>query len=137
MRLWILACALLCFAAAGEAAPGGRDGVLAMLASQAKESDASFAAFSADRGRAFWTTPHSGGNPDTPSCTTCHTRDPHAVGETRAGKSIEPMAVSRSPQRFTDLAKVEKWFARNCKTVLGRACTPAEKGDVITYLASQ
>ena len=31
---------------------------------------------------------------------------------------------------------VEKWFARNCKDVLGRACTPAEKADVVAWLAA-
>jgi Domain of unknown function (DUF1924) len=137
MRLWILASALLCLALASEAAPAGRDTVLAMFASQAKQRDPSFAGFSPDRGRIFWTTPHTGGNPETSACTACHTQDPRAVGQTRAGKAIEPMAVSRNPQRFTDPGKVEQWFERNCKTVLGRVCTPIEKGDVITYLSSQ
>ncbi len=136
MRIRILASALLCLAL-GAAAPAGRDSVLAMLAAQAKQADPSFAGFSADRGRAFWTSTHSGGNPDTRSCTACHTPDPRAIGQTRAGKSIEPMAVSQNPQRFTDAAKVEQWFRRNCNTVLGSDCTPTEKGDVITYLTSQ
>jgi hypothetical protein len=137
MRLLLLTFALICLALASEAAPVGRDTVLATFASQARQRDASFAGFSAERGRLFWTTPHTGGNPDTPSCTACHTQDPHAVGQTRAGKAIEPMAVSRNPQRFTDPGKVDQWFERNCNTVLGRACTPIEKGDVITYLTSQ
>ncbi len=137
MRPWILACALLSIAAASEAAPAGRDAVLAMLAGQAKQSNSAFSGFSADRGRVFWTSTHSGGNPDTTACTACHTQDPRAIGQTRAGKSIQPMAVSRNPERFTDAHKVEQWFTRNCKTVLGRECTPTEKGDVITYLATQ
>jgi len=137
MRLWVLLSALLSLALAGEAAPAGRDSVLAMLAAQAKHSDASFAGFSADRGRVFWTSTHNGGNPETKACTACHTQDPHAIGQTRAGKSIQPMAISRNPERFTDPHKVEQWFTRNCKTVLGRECTPIEKGDVITYLATQ
>ena len=45
------------------------------------------------------------------------------------------MAVSVTPERFTDAAKVEKWFGRNCNTVLGRECTALEKGDFITYLS--
>ena len=32
------------------------------------------------------------------------------------------------------MAKVEKWFKRNCNDVLGRVCTPLEKGDVLSYL---
>jgi len=56
---------------------------------------------------------------------------------TRAGQAIAPMAVSVTPDRFTDLAKLEKWFRRNCDTVLGRECTSAEKGDYIAFMASQ
>jgi len=47
------------------------------------------------------------------------------------------MAVSANPQRFTDMEKVEKWFGRNCNSVLGRDCTPQEKGDVATWLIAQ
>ncbi len=137
MRRWILAFALLPTAVATEAAPAGRDSVLTMFAAEVRQTDASFTGFSADRGRVFWTSSHTGGNPETRSCTACHTQDPRAIGQTRAGKSIQPMAVSRNPERFTDAHKVEQWFTRNCKTVLGRECTPIEKGDVITYLATQ
>jgi hypothetical protein len=49
---------------------------------------------------------------------------------------IEAMAISVNPQRFSDEAKVEKWFGRNCKDVLERACTAQEKGDFIAYLLS-
>lgn len=114
-----------------------RDAILGALADQAKQADAAFAGFSADRGQAFWTATHSGGKPDTPSCTSCHGGDPAVAGATRAGKPIGPMAVSVAPDRFTDAAKVDKWFLRNCNSVLGRACTALEKGDVITYLSSK
>ena len=49
----------------------------------------------------------------------------------------KPLAVSLSPTRFTDPETVAKWFARNCRGVLGRACTAQEKGDVLTYFISQ
>ncbi len=91
---------------------------------------------SAERGKAFFLAVHSGGKPDTASCSACHTKDPRAGGRTRAGKPIDPMAVSATPSRFTDAAKVEKWFTRNCHTVLGRACTAAEKADFIAYMSS-
>ena len=123
-------------AAAGVANPA-RDAILAAFAAAAKQADPAFTGFSAERGHAFWTAAHAGGKPDTPSCTSCHTSDPTAAGQTRAGKQIAPMAVSKTPDRFTDSAKVEKWFGRNCSTVLGRDCTAAEKGDVITYLAGK
>ena len=123
-------------AAAGVASPA-RDAILTAFAAAAKQADPGFTGFSAERGHAFWTAAHTGGKPDTPSCTSCHTPDPTAEGQTRAGKQIAPMAVSKTPDRFTDPAKVEKWFGRNCSTVLGRDCTAAEKGDVITYLAGK
>ena len=46
-------------------------------------------------------------------------------------------ASGANAERFTDMAKVEKWFARNCNSVLGRACTAQEKGDVATWLVAQ
>jgi len=94
------------------------------------------AAADAAAGQAFFQGTHSGGKPDTPSCTTCHTSDPRAMGKTRAGKPIDPMAASANPNRFTDPAKVEKWFLRNCNSVLGRECTANEKADVLAYLKS-
>jgi hypothetical protein len=45
------------------------------------------------------------------------------------------MAVSVTPTRYLDPAKVEKWFRRNCNEVLGRACSPQEKGDWLTYMS--
>jgi hypothetical protein len=47
------------------------------------------------------------------------------------------MALSASPARYTDPAKVEKWFKRNCNEVLGRECTPQEKGDWLSFMISQ
>ncbi len=91
---------------------------------------------SAERGRKLFQSRHSGGKPATPSCTVCHTTDPHNYGRTRVGKVIKPMAVSSNPARFTDPKKVAKWIRRNCKTVLGRECTALEKADVLTYLSS-
>ena len=92
---------------------------------------------SAEKGRVFFTTPHKGGKPETPSCITCHTKNLKARGQTRAGKVIEPMALSVNPARLTDSAKVAKWLRRNCRTVLGRECTAAEKADVVAFLMSQ
>ena len=100
----------------------------------AKAADAGFTDFSASRGQAFFLGQHAGGKPDTPSCTSCHTKDPKSAGRTRAGKEILPMAASANPKRFTDAADVEKWFRRKCGDVLGRECTVVEKGDVLAYL---
>jgi len=93
--------------------------------------------FSAERGKALFLSKPGGGKPETPSCTTCHGSSPAATGKTRAGKTIDPMAVSVTPNRYTDPKKVAKWFRRNCKSVLGRECTAREKGDFLTYMSSQ
>ena len=106
----------------------------AQYVAEAKSAGAAFPGFSADRGKAFFRDRHTGGKPDTPVCTECHTTDLSKPGKTRAGKDIEPMAASVNVKRYTDKAEVEKWFKRNCNDVLGRECTLPEKGDVLTYL---
>ena len=126
----VLACAL-------APAAAGDSPVLDFYASEAKTSDPGFTGFSAERGEHLFRTKFSTGKPDTPSCTTCHTMDPREAGQTRAGKDIEPMAASASPKRYTDQAKTEKWFGRNCNNVLGRDCTATEKGDFITFMLTQ
>lgn len=69
------------------------------------------------------------------SCSSCHTARPTAEGQhASTGKHIAPLAPAANPQRFTDTAKTEKWFRRNCNDVLGRACTPGEKADVLAWL---
>ncbi|MEY8875882.1 MAG: DUF1924 domain-containing protein [Leptothrix sp. (in: b-proteobacteria)] len=87
----------------------------------------------AARGKAFFNTKHGAEW----SCSSCHTANPAHDGQHAVtAKRIAPMAPAANPQRFSDEAKTEKWFTRNCKDVVGRACTPAEKADVIAYLAS-
>lgn len=111
---------------------GPREDLLAKYAAAAKSSG-----FSAARGQTLHTQNFAGGKPDTPACTSCHGKDPHGAGRTTTGKSIDAVAVSATPTRYTDPAKVEKWFKRNCNEVLGRECTPQEKGDWLTYVIGQ
>ena len=71
-----------------------------------------------------------------PSCTSCHTANPLQVGEhVVTGKTIRPLSVAANGERFSDPAKVEKWFGRNCKEVVGRACTAGEKADFVAYMS--
>ena len=71
------------------------------------------------------------------SCSTCHTKQPTAEGtHASTRKAITPLAPAANPKRFTDSAKTEKWFRRNCNDVLGRECTAAEKADVLAWLIS-
>ncbi|MER2540755.1 MAG: DUF1924 domain-containing protein [Azonexus sp.] len=75
-------------------------------------------------------------NDKMPACTSCHTDSPLNIGQHAVtGKSVKPLAVATNAERFSDSAKVEKWFGRNCKEVVGRACTPAEKADFVTYMS--
>jgi hypothetical protein len=46
------------------------------------------------------------------------------------GKKITPLAPAFNAERFTDSAKADKWFWRNCKDVLSRECTAPEKANV-------
>ncbi|HEX9173970.1 MAG TPA: DUF1924 domain-containing protein [Telluria sp.] len=69
------------------------------------------------------------------ACASCHGAIPIKPGEHAAtGKPIAPLAPGFNPDRFTDPAKAEKWFRRNCKDVVGRECTAAEKADVLAWL---
>jgi len=114
-----------------------RDAILTELLAQARKDEAGLARFSAERGATFYRATHKGGKQGTASCTACHGSSPQEKGRTRAGKDIEPMAVSKNPARYTDREEVEKWFTRNCNDVLGRACTAKEKGDFLTYMLGQ
>ena len=105
---------------------------LAVLKQQASQTGG-FAGFSAARGEQFFKATHV----NDWSCATCHTKDPTTKGKhTKTGKILQPLAPAANPDRFTDQAKIDKWFRRNCKDVLDRECTPLEKGDVLTYLMS-
>lgn len=71
------------------------------------------------------------------SCAACHTDNPRAPGQhVKTHKTIDPIAPVAQKDRFTDPAKVEKWFKRNCNEVLARACTPQEKADFTAYMIS-
>ena len=128
---------VLAFALVPATAGESPKSLLDFYASEAKASDPGFSGFSAERGEHLFRTNFSTGKPDTPSCTTCHTTNARNIGQTRAGKDIEPMAASANPKRYSDQAKTEKWFGRNCNNVFGRECTATEKGDFITFMLSQ
>ncbi len=71
------------------------------------------------------------------SCASCHTAQPSGDGKhANTGKTISALAPAFNPQRFTDAAKSEKWFRRNCNDVLARECSAGEKADVLAWLIS-
>ncbi len=105
--------------------------ILSSLEATAKQTDRGVRSFSAQRGGQFFKATHA----NEWSCASCHGNDATATGKhAKTGKAIEPLAPASNAKRFTDPAKVEKWFKRNCNDVLGRACTAQEKGDVLAYL---
>lgn len=127
MRTIFLAAAAVLAAPALAADPAG---LLAGYQSDARKTEAAFAP-SAQRGAQFFSARHG----TDWSCASCHGAPPTGEGKhAKTGKRIAPLAPSANARRFTDEAKVEKWFRRNCNDVLGRACTSAEKADVLAYL---
>jgi hypothetical protein len=121
----------------GASQAGVREDQLSQYASAAKAQTPGFSGFSAERGKTLHTQNFTGGKPDTPACTSCHGKDTRSAGRAPSGKAIDAMALSISPTRYTDPAKVEKWFKRNCTEVLGRVCTEQEKGDWLTFMLGQ
>lgn len=90
---------------------------------------------SAKRGEAFFRQRFAI-NDKMPTCTSCHTDNPLNTGKHAVtGKDIKPLAPQANADRLSDPAKVEKWFGRNCKEVVGRQCSPGEKADFVAFLS--
>lgn len=109
---------------------------LQILQSYSNEASTQQAVFkaSAQRGEAFFRQRFAQ-NDKMPACSSCHTDSPLASGKHAVtGKDIKPLAPRANAERLSDPAKVEKWFGRNCKEVVGRLCTPAEKADFVAFL---
>lgn len=122
-----MAAAALCAITAIAAAAATPAELLAGYAAQAGTAP------SASRGQQFFNTRQG----REWSCASCHGAVPVAAGKhASTGKLIAALAPSVQPERFTDAAKVEKWFRRNCNDVIGRECTPGEKADVTAWLIS-
>jgi len=124
----IIPSVLCVLAAALSSGAGAADTAQSQLAEYAR---AAGAPGQAERGRTFFTANHGGDW----SCSTCHTATPTVPGKhATTGKAILPLAPAFAPERFTDSAKTEKWFRRNCKDVVARECTPQEKADLLAWL---
>lgn len=84
-----------------------------------------------ERGRTFFTSRHGGDW----SCASCHGNPPTAPARhASTGKAIAPLAPAFHAARFTDTAKADKWFRRNCNDVLKRECSAGEKADMLAWL---
>ena len=124
-KAWLAALGLAAslWAGAAQAATPGE-----LLAAYSAQSGS---AAQAARGQAFFGERHG----REWSCASCHGTPPVQPGKHAAtAKPIGALAPGANPERFTDAAKSEKWFRRNCNDVVGRECTPAEKADVLAWL---
>jgi mono/diheme cytochrome c family protein len=128
MRSVFVAAAMVLAATAQAAQPGE---LLAGYEAAARRETPAFAGNSPSRGEQFFNARH--GNEW--SCASCHGASGAMQGKhAKTGKPIAPLSPAANPERFTEAAKAEKWFKRNCSDVLGRACSSAEKADVLAFL---
>ncbi len=131
--------ALVLFVALGIAslpAQAGVDGAkqfATQYAAHVKSVDPAYK-LTADAGRAFYTKKYTRKGKEE-SCSSCHTDNPANKGKhSETGKPIQPLSPAVNGKRFADLQKVESKFKKHCNDIIGRDCSPQEKGDYITYL---
>lgn len=106
------------------------DQVLAAFQKEAK-STPGFQGFSAASGENFFKAKHG----KEWSCASCHTDKPTQAGRhAKTDKPIAALAPAANAERFTDAAKVDKWFRRNCNDTVNRLCSAQEKADVMAWL---
>jgi len=121
------ACTAVLMVAAGMAQAATPAELLAGYSKQAG------APASAERGQRFFTT--NFGKELGFSCSSCHGAVPTGDGKDLVTeKRIAPLAPAVNAGRFTDRSKVENNFRLNCKDVVGRECSAAEKADLIAWL---
>lgn len=126
---WLLAAAGLSLAASSAAWAATPAELLAGYSAEAG------AAPSPERGKKLFTT--NFGRELGWSCASCHGALPTKDGRDDVSeKPIKPMAPAFNPARFTNKVKVENAFRLNCRDVVGRDCTAAEKADVLSWLIS-
>lgn len=88
----------------------------------------------ANAGRAFYVKKYTRKGKEE-SCSSCHTDSPANEGKhAESGKPIQPLSPAVNAKRFSNLQHVEENFTKHCQDIIGRDCTPQEKGDYITYL---
>ena len=110
--------------------------LLATYTGEAAKSQPGFTP-SAERGRNFYLEQRKVTD-QMANCAACHGDDPRQPGKhIVTGKTIEPLAPINGSKRFTDLARSDKWFGRNCKEVIGRECSPSEKADLLRFLIAK
>jgi mono/diheme cytochrome c family protein len=93
--------------------------------------------FSVENGRQIYLMSRNWEGEEQPACAACHTDNPKSEGKhAQSKKPIKPLAPAANLERFTNVDKVEKNFAKHCRDLYSRDCTPMEKGHFLTYLLS-
>ena len=106
---------------------------LVYYSAEAKRDQPGFVADS-ERGRSF-VTRNWGVSQSLSSCAACHGDQPRNSGRhALTGDPIPALSPALTPQRFSNPARVEKRFRRDCNEVLGRMCTAEEKADFIKFV---
>lgn len=127
LRSWTAACLGVGFFIQAMAADTTPAAQLARFSSEAGRSG------QVEPGRQFFVNKHG----QEWSCASCHGEPPTRNGRhANTGKVLEPLAPAFNVKSLTDTARVDKWFRRNCKDVLSRECSAAEKADVLAWLLS-
>ena len=130
MKLALATLAFLCVPTAQAATPAE---LLAGYRAEAVQHSARFKP-SADVGANFYSQRFAVSR-KMPACASCHTDNPARPGRhVVTDKAIKPLSPAANAERFTDPAKVETWFRRNCTEVVGRECSAAEKADFIAFV---
>jgi hypothetical protein len=106
-------------------------------AAKAKGKPIAAEEFAADAGRKIYLSSRNWEGAEAPACAACHTDDPKKPGKHAATKKpIQPLAPAVNPERFTNIAKVEKNFSTHCQEIYSRDCDPSEKGHFLAYMLS-
>jgi hypothetical protein len=129
-----LLAALGLFSASAFADPASAQKLADKYAVIAKNIDPNYKGLSADSGKAFFTRELTIRGKQV-ACASCHTTNPANPGKHIVTKKpIKPLAPAANPERFSDVAKVEKNFEKHCLEIIGRDCTAEEKGNYIAYM---
>jgi hypothetical protein len=129
-----LLAALGLFSASAFADPASAQKLADKYAVIAKNINPEYKGLSADAGKAFFTRELTIRGKQI-ACASCHTTNPANPGKHIVTKKpIKPLAPSANPERFSDVAKVEKNFEKHCLEIIGRDCTAEEKGNYIAYM---
>ena len=129
-----LLAALGLFSASAFADPASAQKLADKYAVIAKNIDPNYKGLSADSGKAFFNRELTIRGKQV-ACASCHTANPANPGKHIVTKKpIKPLAPAANPERFSDVAKVEKNFEKHCLEIIGRDCTAEEKGNYIAYM---